>query len=182
MRNPLLDLKRELLILQQKGRKLLAIEKLLQYCDIAEDYSTVGARSEAEDRDYRHRMDVWRVEVESGRLSTQLVNDSAFQTLKTLVLIAGGSSAAVLAFLGAVWSSVTPAVRVGLAAGLGYFGSAVIGAAFAYGLSYLTLLSFFEYEAQKTGNLLRILTIILVVACYVAMGLGLLECYKAITT
>lgn len=182
MPKPLLDLKRELLTLQQKGRKFLSIERLVQYCDIAEDDASAEARTEAEDRDYKHRMEVWRVEAESGRQGTQLVNDSAFHALRTLVLLAGGSSAAVLAFLGAVWSGVTPAVRAGLAAGLGYFGSAVIGAALAYGLSYLTLLSFFEYDAQRTGNLLRILTIILVVACYISMGLGLLACYRAITT
>jgi hypothetical protein len=182
MQRPLLDFKRELVALQQKGRKFLAIEKLIQYCDIAEDDSGSEARTEAEDRDYKHRMDVWRVEVESSRQGTQFVNDSAFQALKTLVLLAGGSSAAVLAFLGAVWAGVSPAGRAGLATGLGYFGSAVIGAAFAYGLTYLTLLSFFEYEAQKTGNVLRVLTILLVIACYLAMGFGLLACYKAITT
>jgi hypothetical protein len=182
MPRPILDLKRELLALQQKGRKFLALEKLVQYCDIAEDNSIAGARAEAEDQDYRHRMDVWRVEVESSRQGTQFVNDSAFQALKTLVLLAGGSSAAVLAFLGAVWSSVTPEARTGLANGLGCFGSALIGAAFAYGLTYLALLSFFEYGAQRTGNVLRVLTILLVVACYVVMGFGLLACYKAITT
>lgn len=180
MPTPLLDLKSELLTLQQKGRKFLAIEKLVQYCDIADDCTSDAVRSEAEDRDYKHRMDVWRVEVESGRQGTQIVNDSAFHALKTLVLLAGGSSAAVLAFLGATWSAVTPAIRAGLAAGLGFFGSAVIGAAFAYGLTYLTLLCFFEYEAQKTGNFLRILTILLVASCYVAMIFGLLQCYKAI--
>jgi len=182
MSRALLDLKRELVSLQQKGRKFLAIEKLVQYCDIAEDDLDAAARTEAEDREYKHRMDVWRVEVESSRQGTQFINDSAFHALKTLVLLAGGSSAAVLAFLGAVWAGVTPEVRANLAVGLGYFGSAVIGAAFAYGLTYLTLLFFFEYGAQKTGNVLRILTVLLVVACYVSMSLGLLACYKAITT
>ena len=181
MQTPILDLKRELLALQQNGRKFLAIEKLVQYCDIADDCSGDVVRSEAEDRDYKHRMEVWRVEVESGRQGTQIINESAFHALKTLALLAGGSSAALLAFLGATWSAVTPAIRSGLATGLGCFGSAVIGAAFAYGLTYLTLLSFFEYEAQKIGGFLRILTIILVVSCYVAMIFGLIQCYKAIT-
>lgn len=181
MPSPFLDLKRELLNLQQKGRKFLAVEKLVQYCDIAEEGTSDTVRSEADDRDYRHRMDVWRVEVESSRQGTQIINDSAFHALKTLVLLSGGSSAAVLAFLGATWSAVTPSIRAGLAAGLGCFGSAVIGATFAYGLAYLTLLSFFEYEAKKTGYLLRILTIILVVSCYAAMIFGLLQCYKALT-
>lgn len=114
MSRPLLDLKRELLALQQKGRKLVAIEMLVQYCDIAEDNSIAEKRSEAESLDYNHRMDVWRIEVESSRQAVQLVNDSAFQALKTLVLLTGGSSAAVLAFLGAVWAGVTPVVRNGL--------------------------------------------------------------------
>ena len=181
MPTPYLDLKSELLNLQQKGRKFLSIEKLVQYCDITQHRSCDVVRSEEEDRDYKHRMEVWRVEVESARQGTQIVNDSAFHALKTLVLLAGGSSAAVLAFLGATWSAMTPVIRAGLAAGLGYFGSAVIGAVFAYGLVYLTLLSFFEYEAHKTGKLLRIFTIILVASCYAAMILGLHQCYKAIT-
>ena len=64
MPTPLLDLKSELLTRQQKGRKFLAIEKLVQYCDIADDCTSDAVRSEAEDRDYKHRMDVWRVEVD----------------------------------------------------------------------------------------------------------------------
>ena len=159
----------------------MAIERLVQYCDIAEDNSIAEKRSEAESLDYNHRMDVWRIEVESSRQAVQLVNDSAFQALKTLVLLTGGSSAAVLAFLGAVWAGVTPVVRNGLANGLGYFGSALIGAALAYGLNYLTLFLFFECGSRGWGNALRFLTILLVVSCYVAMGFGLLACYKAIT-
>jgi hypothetical protein len=49
----LLELKRELLGLQQKGRKYLSIDKLIQYCDIADEDSDQGQRSESADRDYR---------------------------------------------------------------------------------------------------------------------------------
>lgn len=180
MQRLLLELKQELVALQRKGRKFLNIEKLVQYCDFASNGSDAEVRSEGEERDYVRQMEVWRIDVETNRQGTQFVNEAAFHALKTLVLLAGGSSAAVFAFLGAVWTGVTPAARMGLVNGIGFFGSALIGAAFAYGLAYLTLLAYFEYEARRAGNFLRLLTIILVLSCYFAMGLGLLSCYRAI--
>lgn len=180
MNKSILELKQELVSLQQKGRKFLAIDKLVQYCDIAGCDSSAKEKNEVEDKSYKHQMELWRVEVESGRQGAQFVNESAFNALKTLVLLSGGSSAAVLAFLGSVWSSVAPEVRIGLAAGLAYFGSAVIGAVFAYGLCYISILSFFELEAQKAGNFFRVVAISVVVACYVFMVMGLCECYRAV--
>ncbi len=84
MASPLLDLKRELFTLQQKGRKFLAIEKLVQYCDIADEGPSGDQRTEAEDRNYKHRMDVWRVEIESGPQGTQFVNDFCIPSTKDL--------------------------------------------------------------------------------------------------
>ena len=120
------DLKAELVILQKKGRKFLPIEKIVQYCDIAQQDTNSTTSPKLQHQDHDHQMAIWKVEVESEAEGTRLVNDSGFQALKTLVIVAGGSSGALLAFLGSVWGQAADTVRAGLANGLGWFGTAMM--------------------------------------------------------
>ena len=174
------DLKAELVILQKKGRKFLPIEKIVQYCDIAQQDTNSTTSPKLQHQDHDHQMAIWKVEVESEAEGTRLVNDSGFQALKTLVIVAGGSSGALLAFLGSVWGQAADTVRAGLANGLGWFGTALIGATVAYGLGYLTLLCFFEWRSRRLGNFLRVTTMVVVVASYAIIAFGMHQCWRSV--
>ena len=180
MAKDLLKLKRELLALQQRNRKFLSIEKLVDYCDIRHEESITDSSEKHQMHEYEHQMELWREDILSDRESVRILNESAFHALKNLTLVAAGSAAAILAFLGAIWKFSSVSVREGLADSLAYFGVAIIGSVIAYGMTYVTLLCFFELDRQKRGHWLRVGTIILVVACYLSLILGLIEVYGAI--
>ena len=176
----LLELKRELIAMQQQGRKFLSIEKLVRYCDLEDQHDLVGAQASEAQARYQNDLEVWREESVHSREGVRIINESAFHALKTLIIVSGGSAAALLAFIGSVWSKVSGEAKVFFAQGLGWFGGALIGAAFAYGLTYLCLLFFFELGWHKRGNCLRILIILLGVSCYAFLGIGLVRCFHGL--
>ncbi|PQJ27919.1 hypothetical protein [Rubritalea profundi] len=176
----LLDLKRELLLLKQQGRKFISLDHVVDYCDLKDTETNDDDASEARRGQYEHDMELWREGSIDLRESARVVNESAFHALRTLVIVAGGSSAALLAFLGSIWTKADSETKASLADGLAYFGGALIGASLAYGLTYLTLLSFHELDWNIRGSILRGAIIFLVVACYISLCLGVRACYVSI--
>lgn len=176
----LLDLKRELLHLKDKDRKYLSIDKLIQYCDIEQQATNETLSTEQRHMEQQRQMSIWREDIASNREGERTVNESAFHAIKSLILVAGGSAAALLAFMGSIWASAQGSVKALLANGIAYFGGCLVGASIIYGLTYLTLLFFYELNWQKRGVALRFIIISLVIACYASMILGVFECYKAI--
>lgn len=173
----LLNLKRDLIDLKQDGRKFLSIDKLIRYCDIEIELSETERNNLQAQADYEHKMELWREDAASSREGVRIVNDSAFQALKTLTIVSGGAAAALLAFIGSVWPTASLSAKAFFSIGLSCFGGSLIGAALAYGLTYLCLLCFFELDRDKTGSVLRLLIVLLVVGCYISLGVGFIQCF-----
>jgi hypothetical protein len=147
------SLRQELLVLKAKDRKYLSIDRLLDFCDVVED-SPDNTDATHAIRDYEHRMVIWRHEVEQANESMKIVVDSAYQALKTLVFVAAGIAAALLAFLGSTWCSLAEQAKNGLVDALIWFAAPILGGALAYGLTYLTHLFAFEFRKPCLGECL----------------------------
>lgn len=176
----LLNLKRELLALREAGRKFLSIEKLVRYCDIEDEHSSREDSSRAADAAYKHEMELWRASNVSNLEGTRAVNEAAFNALKTLMLVSGGSAAALLAFLGSTWPTASTDAKQFLIAGLMFFAGSLMGSALAYGLTYLCLVSFNDYNKDWLGNTFRVAIVLLVICCYGSLAVGLIQCFHGL--
>ena len=166
-------MKHELVFLLGKGRKFLAIEKLVTYCEDELPDSEITATSGETLSEYNHNMRLW----DAGRDDMKVLNDAAFQAIKILILTSSATAAALLAFLGAIW----PTVNQGFSSALSFLGVAAFGGVVAYGLVYVFLLFSLELKWWWAAKVLRIITILLVVVCYCSLFAGLLMTSSAIT-
>ncbi len=155
-------------------------EKLIRYCDIEDQHRSKEAAGREFDATYQHEMEFWRASNAVNLEGTRAVNEAAFNALKTLTLVSGGSGAALLAFLGSVWPTATAESKDYLIGGLMFFGGSLMGSALAYGLTYLCLVSFNDFNKDWLGNTLRIVIGSIVITCYASLGAGLFSCFNGL--
>jgi hypothetical protein len=93
--------------------------------------------------------------------------------LKTSFLINGGAAVALLAFIGNIWTKMQgPAVVNALISSLISFGGGVLLGAIATGITYLTQ-AFYGKKWVKSGNVMNICSIIIVVCVYLCFVSGI---------
>ncbi len=98
--------------------------------------------------------------------------------LKSAILINGGASVALLAFLGHIWNTEPPApVVAGLTQSLLFFLIGVLLSAMAAGTTYLTQ-AFYDGGWDKTGMGINFINILLVVSAYYLYLKGGLAAYS----
>lgn len=101
------------------------------------------------------------------------------EALKAAILINGGAAAAVLAFIGNIWTKGIVVTAVGsITCSLVLFAFGVLAATVGTAGSYFSQY-FYTENAQKTAVCFHILTVVVVVASYVLFGLGAYEAYTA---
>ena len=99
--------------------------------------------------------------------------------LKSSILINGGAAAALLAFIGKIWSEETGQAAVNaLTSALVLFSFGVLAGAIGTAATYLSQLSYAS-SWNKTGVGFHVLTILIVAAAYVLFGLGSYEAYES---
>lgn len=117
-------------------------------------------------------LEAWKAEQQVSMEMFRSVIASGQIALKTALLVNGGAAVALLAFIGNIWSKTQPlAVAKGLTLSLLLFGSGVLAAAVAAGVTYLTQVAF-EREWRCAGTILQVTAIVLVAAGIVVFGLG----------
>ena len=157
-----------------QGRKVLNIE-LIRNVLRNVLASAPGNKAELDTLIFRltheGKMAQWREERKSFRLLLNSVMVFAGGALKVITWMNGGAAVACLAYCGNVKDA-----RL-LDAMLWFAGGLLVGG-MAHGGAYLTQYKY-AYGEEKCGNVLRNVTIVLVIAAYVAFAIGVLSGYFA---
>lgn len=136
------------------------------------DIAVMNAQNESALRQYdaenQKQIEMFRATITSGQAA-----------LKSAILINGGASVALLAFIGNIWTKGTLQEAVdSLTLSIGLFAGGVLAAAIASGNAYLAQYCYSRYP-KWPGDLLNVVTILLVIASYVLFAWGVYESYSA---
>lgn len=130
-----------------------------------------------------HNLETWKTEMHHSAVVYQQVNMQGQAAMKAALLINGGASVAMLAFIGTAMNNSTDnLLLLKLCSSMRMFIAGVLGVAFASGVTYLAGL----VNSKETVTLwlwwtLNIIAIILVVIGYVLFAAGSLNAYCAFT-
>jgi len=182
------EIKNAVIGVKQKNEEVISVDALLNYLDALEkDASEVD-----ENHARRHEAALAEYQAENERNiahynAQQLHAVEMFRSvisygaaaLKSAILINGGAAAALLAFIGNIWSKgVTPTGVAPLTSAIAYFSFGVLAAAIGTASSYFAQYYYGE-SYQRTGVVFHTLTAVLVVGSYVLFGLGISGAYEA---
>lgn len=136
------------------------------------DIAVMNAQNESALREYdaenQKQIEMFRATITSGQAA-----------LKSAILINGGASVALLAFIGNIWTKGTLQEAVdSLTLSIGLFAGGVLAAAIASGNAYLAQYCYNRYP-KWAGDVLNVITILLVIASYVLFAWGTYESYSA---
>jgi hypothetical protein len=164
---------------QESGQQVVAIPPLLEFLRAVEqeaplDSETKKLQHETNLAYYRvqheHAIEMFRSVVESGKIA-----------LTTSILVNGGATVALLAFLGNMIGKSPPVLgpmQVTLVVSLMFFAGGVLAAAVATGSTYVTQYCYTEgWRRSATG--FHVLTVALVVGAYLAFLGGMVAAYHA---
>src|SRR3546814_644754 len=108
------------------------------------------------------------------------VISSGQSALKSSILINGGATVALLAFVGTVWNDPQSAPTLGpLVSVLVLFAVGVLLSAMAHGTTYLSQY-FYSMVGERTGAAFHILTVALVLGAYSTFGWATFSIYDAL--
>jgi hypothetical protein len=101
-------------------------------------------------------------------------------TLKSVILINGGASVALLAFIGNILArGVSTSLASAYSLPLAHYVFGVLAGALATGSSYITQYSYVHFD-RKIGVFWHWVSVALVLVAYLLFGLGSFLCYEAI--
>ena len=179
-----------LLDVQKKGQQAVDIEALLQFiasvkAETPTDAETKKLRQEAELATFKANNDrhlaEYRASVDSANEMFKSVIETAKTALTTSILINGGATVALLAFLGNLLAKVgnPPAqMQSNVVAALTTFALGVLLGGLATSFTYATQYCYAK-EFERSGATFHILTVFLVLSTYIAFLVGVIICYHA---
>lgn len=129
------DLERVLAQIKARGHQTIEIDDLLRLVEEIKREKGVATQLILQGEEHGHQWDLEMVR--SG------IN-AGTNALKTSLLISGGSAAALLAFAGSAWSSLTEAGLATLASMLGWLAWAILSTGGASSVTYLSQYFFAE--------------------------------------
>lgn len=171
-------LRGELADMQRAGRTSVEIEPLLSFLDSTE--SNDPSSSEVRKLQHDSKLAHYKAKRESDMAMFQSVLDSAKTALTTSILMNGGAAVALLALLGNLlgkYAATTP-LPSQLVFSLVSFAGGVLLGGLATGSTYLTQYCYSK-KHRRSGIGLHVLTVLLVVATYVAFLAGVFNAYLA---
>jgi hypothetical protein len=162
---------------QTSGQQVVPIPALLEFLRAVEQEAPL----DAETRKLQHESDLayYRAQSENAIEMFRGVVESSKIALTTIILVNGGATVALLAFLGNVVTTTSPglaAMRPALARSIMFFASGVLLAAIATGTTYVTNYCY-TYEWKRSALRFHILTIALVLGSYACFLGGMLSAY-----
>ena len=179
VREAIAKVRTALVEVQTSGQQVVAIPALLDFLQAVEqeaplDSETRKLQHESNLAYYRaqreHAIEMLRGVVESGKIA-----------LTTSILVNGGATVALLAFLGNVLArcaSGPVAIQAPLVMAIMFFAAGVLSAAVATGSTYVTNYCYTE-SWRRLAIGFHILTVALVVGAYVAFLGGMVSAYHA---
>jgi hypothetical protein len=171
------DIRASLDEVQKGGQKFVSIEALIGYLSTLGGSATVSA--DARKLQHDSALAKYRADHESSLEMFRAVLESAKTALTSCILVNGGATVALLAYVGNLLSNNPRAVAPhALVLALVEFAFAVLLSAFATGLRYIGQAAFAKGQ-ERVGNNMIVATTLLVVAAYVLFGFGVWNAYVA---
>ena len=139
---------------------------------------------------YKCELEKWKTEIQHNLVVYQEVNMQGQAAMKAALLINGGASVAILAFIGTAMNNSTESfLLLKLCFSMLMFIAGVLSGAFAFGVTYLAGLadsndSGIAQSNKKPFNwwpILNTIAIILVIIAYILFIMGSLNAYCAFT-
>lgn len=162
---------------QDSGQKFVSVEAMLEY--LANLDGSVPVESEVRKLEHESNLAQHRAIHESDLEMFRSVIEAGRTALSSCILINGGATVALLAYLGNLLAKnptvVAPRPLVYALVG---FAVAVLCATVASGVRYLSQASFSK-SWQQAGHVCNIISILLVVAAYFLFALGVFNAYVA---
>lgn len=173
---------------KQRNRDVISVEAFLNYLDVLEK----EALEIDENHHRQHEVSLTKYRAENERNiahynAQQLCAVEMFRSvisygaaaLKSAILINGGAAAALLAFIGNIWSKgIIPASVVPLTSAIVYFSFGVLAAAVGTAASYVTQYCYGE-NFQRTGVVFHTFTVVFIVGSYILFSLGVFGAYES---
>jgi len=165
--------------LRAKDQEFVSIDALLEYLDNLEKESP--SSTEFEKLLHESRLAHYRATHETQLEMFKSVIEAGRTALNSCILVNGGATVALLAYLGNFLSKNPGAAPSPyLVKGLGLFAAAVLCAAVATGFRYLSQFVYSQ-DWDKTGTGFNIATVVLAAIAYVLFGFGSYAAYQAFT-
>jgi hypothetical protein len=128
-----------------------------------------------------HNLETWKTEMHHSAVVYQEVNMQGQADMKAALLINGGASVAMLAFIGTAMNNGTESCLLSkLCFSMLMFIAGVLSIAFAFGVTYLSGVAYSEEKIKLSSILVTIATILVVIG-YVLFIIGSLNAYCAFT-
>jgi len=177
IRDALARISGDLGALLEKGQEFVHIPTLLAYLKGIEQ--NAPAISQAAELQHQSQLAYHRAVHESNLEMFKSVIETGKTAVTTAILVSGGATVALLAFVGNLQSK-TPAVPIPgpLLLALTTFALGVLLAAVASGARYLSQLSYANHWL-RSGIGFHVLCIALVIGSYVSFGVGVIGAYLA---
>ena len=176
------EIKKAVKDVQENNKDVISIDALLNYLNVLDkDASDVDEDTK---RKHETELTVYRAENEHNLAhynAQQLQAVEMFKSvisygtaaLKSAILINGGAAVALLAFIGNIWNKSIPQSAVGhLTSAIAYFSFGVLAATIGTASSYITQYCY-GHNYMKTGKVIHILTLALVIGSYALFSLGI---------
>lgn len=165
---------------QQSGQQFVAITPLLEFLQSVE----LQAPLDSETRKLQHDSNLahYKADVDHGIEMLRSVLDTAKTALTTSILVNGGATVALLAFLGNIIGKTPPvpeAMRETLVLSLMFFACGVLAGAIATGSTYVAQYCYHE-GWKRSGIGFHITTLFLVVVSYLTFLGGVVSAYHAL--
>lgn len=165
---------------QQSGQQFIAVESLLEFMRAVE----LDAPLESETRKLQHESNLAHYKATNDHAIEMLrsVFETAKTALTTSILINGGATVALLAFLGNFLGKNPLAfvgMRASLVLSLVFFASGVITGAMATGSTYCTQYCY-SVDWKRFGMGFHIVTVVLVISSYLTFIGGIVTAYHAL--
>ena len=130
---------------------------------------------------YKCELEKWKTEMHHNAVVYQEVNMQGQAAMKAALLINGGASIAMLAFIGTAMNNYTESpLLLKLCFSMLMFIAGVLNVAFAFGVTYLAGFADSK-EKVKLWAILNTISILLVIIGYILFALGSLTAYCAFT-
>jgi hypothetical protein len=178
LREAIAKIRVALVQVQTSGQQVVAIPALLDFLRAVEQEAPLD--SEIRKLEHESNLAYYRAQREHAIEMLRGVVESAKIALTTSILVNGGATVALLAFLGnlLVKSAGPVPMQAPLVVAIMFFSGGVLVAAMATGSTYVTNYCYMQ-DWKRSGIGFHVFTVALVIGAYVAFTGGLVAAYHA---
>lgn len=174
--------------LKKEGQEFVSIEALINYLEKTKGEGQYNQETQLAVFKAQHESNLehYKAQQQVNLATYTAINDYAQIALKTVILINGGASISLLAFIGNIWTKgINKSAVESLTNSIAFFAFGVLIAAVATAFGYFTQFCYSTSQYSKNkkwqiaGYVIHILALVLVIGAYCFFALGIYYAYDA---